>query len=256
MTLKKFIGAADILVAKLDASNNPLAFINLGEVPVFEIDPTEEFAESFKTSKTGPNRRDLRIGIKDDLQVHLTLSERQLFNLEMAAFGESSSEVAGSYTGNEAFPPGIVITDGPYLVPGGHVGVSNLVVKDSAGSPVVVATTKYAVNPDAPLVTFLDVTGFTQPFKAFSYDYVKSDRLKIMSKQSPPLYVIADGKNLAVSGERAHMKLYKISFAPATKISMKAGSDQGTGNAFSMFELVGVPMDVPGVTEFGEYRVF
>lgn len=258
MTIKKYIGSGDVSLALLDANFNPLAFTSLGEVPLVEIDPTNQFAESKSTSKGMPNRRDLRIDIEDDLQVHLTLSERQLFNMAFAGFGETSSEVAGSYTGNDAFPISTIAAGETYLIPGGHVGISALVIKDSAGSPVTVATNKYSVNPDAPLVTFLDVAGFTQPFKAFSYSYVKADKLKIMSLQSPEVCLVVDGKNLASSpaGERWFTRLYRISFAPASKLVVKSGSETGTGNSFAMYELVGVPMGISGKPEFGEQRIY
>ncbi len=258
MTIKKYIGAGNVSVAQLDTSYNPKKFTDLGEVPMIDIDPQVEFAENFSTGKDAPNRRDVHALIKSDLVVNLTLSERQLLNLEMGAFGETSSETASTYSGNEAFPTGIVAGE-TYLIPGGHVGISSLVIKDSAGSPVTVGTTKYSVNPDAPLVTFLDVAGFTQPFTAFSYAYVAADKLKIMSKQTPDLCVIVDGKNLVPptsAGERWFTRLYRISFRPATKLPIKAGSAAGTGNDFAMYELTGVPMVVPNKTEFGEQRIY
>jgi hypothetical protein len=257
MTMKKYIGACDVKLAKLDASFNPLAFVDLGEVPMIEIDPTVEFAESFSTGVKNPNRRDLHLAIKEDLVVHLTLTERQLLNMEVAAFGETSSEVAGNYTGNAAFPPGIIVGE-TYEIPGGHVGITTPVVKDSAGSPVTVNASKYSIDANAPLITFLDVTGFTQPFTMFSYAYAKADKLKLMSKQSPDFCLIAVGRNLAIQGstESWYTKLYRLSFKPAAKITVKAGSDTGTGNAFAVYELEGVPLVTPGLDEFGIQRIF
>lgn len=258
MTIKKFIGACDVKVAKLDANYKPGKFIDLGEVPMLEIDPNVEFAESFSTGASNPNRRDLHIAIKSDLLVHLTLSERQLFNMELAAFGETSAETSSSYTANEAFPAGIVAGE-TYEIPGGHVGITSPVIKDGAGSPVTVNTNKYSVDAYAPLATFLDVAGFTQPFTMFSYTYKAATKLKILSKQSVDLCLIASGPNLAAvpgSTETWYTKLYRLSFKPAAKISVKAGSDTGTGNAFAMYELEGVPLVVPGVAEFGVQSVF
>lgn len=257
MTMKKYIGTGNVSVALLDSSDNPKAFTDLGEVPMVEIDPSAEFAESFATTKNQPNRRDLNILIKPDVTLTLTLSERQLLGMELAAFGETSSEVAGSYTANEAFASSAIVAGETHLVPGGHVGLSSLVIKDSAGSPVTVDASKYSVNPDAPLVTFLDVAGFTQPFKAFSYSYVKADKLKLMSKQPLPMCVVVDGKNLAAaSTERWFTRLYKMSFKPASKLSVKSGSEQGTGNSFALYEITAVPLVVSGKDEFGEQRIY
>lgn len=257
MSIRKFIGSGDVSVAQLDANYNPKNFVSLDEAPMVKIVPQAEFAESFATSKAGANKRDVHQMIKPDLQVSLMLTVRQLIALEMAVYGESSSEIAGSYTANEAFPSSTIVAGQTWLIPGDHVGITVLVIKDSAVSPVTVDPSKYSVNPDSPLVTFLDVAGFTQPFKAFSYTYVAADKLKIMSKQTPDLCVIVDGKNLVGGGtERWFTRLDRISFKVASEYSVKGGSSAGTGNDFAQIELEGVPLIVPSKAEFGTQRIF
>jgi hypothetical protein len=253
MSLEYFIGAGDVKVAKLDTNFSPLAFRDVGEAPVFEFDPTVGFADNWATGKVGPNLQDLHLAIKTEALVHLTLKERTLKNLELELFGESSSENAGNYTGNEAFASGLANGD-VGLIPGGHVGISTLVIKDSVGATVT--STKYTVNPDAPLVTFLDVSGHTQPFKAFSYSYSSASILTILSKTTPEMCVLFDGINLAVPGERIWSRIDRISFGPAAKVTLKSGSNAGTGAEVGMYELTGPALVVPGKTGYGELRKY
>jgi hypothetical protein len=250
-----FIGAGDMHVALLDANLLPLAFRNVGEAPSFEWDPTIEFADNFKTGKTGPNLQDLHAAIKNAAALTIMLKERTAANLALILGGKDTSEAAGSYVANAAFPPGIVVGE-TYQIPGGHVGVTSLVIKDSAGTPATVANTKYTVNPDAGLVTFTDITGFTQPFKAFSYAYVKSTVISVLEQALPELCVIFDGVNLAVPGERIWARIDRVAFAPTTKFQLKAGGAGGTANAVDEYELKGPALLVPGRSSYGEYRSY
>jgi len=255
MPIEYFIGAGDIKIAKLDSSFNPLDFRDVGEAPVFEFDPTVDYADNFATNKTGPNLQDLHLPIKNAAVVHLTLKERTIKNLELEVFGVSSSEIAGSYSLNEAFPSGITAGQ-TYLIPGGHMGITAFVLKDNAGTPVTVPNTKYSINPDAPLITFIDVTGYTQPFHAFSYSYVKSDIVAILQSPTPDLCVLFDGKNLAVPGERIWARLDRVSLGPAPKVSLKSGSAAGTGADVAVYEMTGTALLVPGKSNYGEMRTY
>lgn len=252
---KYFIVAGDIHVAKLDANSLPLAFRNVGEASIVEWDATVDYVDNFSTGKSGPNLQDLHAPIKNIAKLMLTLKERSAQNLELIVGGTALDEAAGSYTANEPFPPGILVGD-EVLIPGNHVGVSAMVIKDSAVGPATVDPSKYSVNPDAPLVTFLDVTGFTQPFKAFSYSYVKSTKVTLLEKALPELCVIVDGKNLGPTGERIWARIDRVEFAPATKFTLKNGSATGTSNTVDEYQLDGPALIVPGRTSYGEYRQY
>jgi hypothetical protein len=246
-----FITSGNVKVATIDGNGAPGVFRDVGEAPSVEFDATVEFADNFSTGKSGPNRQDLHSDIKNTAALTLMLKERSAQNLELILGGTSASENAGSYTANEAFPSGIVNGD-ECLIPGEHVGISTLVIKDSLGATVT--STKYSVNPDAPLVTFLDVAGYTQPFKAFSYDYVTSTKVTLLQQALPELCVLIDGHNLAPGGERIFARIDRVSFAPATKFSFKSGSATGTSNTVDEYELKGVCLVVPGKTSYGSYR--
>ena|SRR5215831_3469092 len=253
MGVKYFIGAGDIYVAQLDPNFNPLDFRNVGEAPVFEFDPTVDYADSFATNKLTPNLQDLHIPIKTSAPVHLTIKERTAANLELELFGKATSEVGGSYTADEAFPPNIMAGQ-TVLIPGGHVGISALVIKDSSATPATVTPADYVVNPDAPLVTFLSVGSYTQPFKAFSYTYGDSEIVTILEEATPELCIVFDGRNLANASEHIWCRLDRVSLGPATKVTLKSGTNAGTGNEVGLYELAGAALVVPGRSSYGEYR--
>jgi hypothetical protein len=134
---------------------------------VFEWNPNVEYADNFKTGKTGPNLQDLHVPIKRTAALMMTMKERTKENLENILHGVSTSANSGTMSTPVNLPSGIVAND-VILVPGDHVGITNLVLKDSAGSPVTVDTADYSFDGSSKLITWIDVSGYTQPFKVRS----------------------------------------------------------------------------------------
>lgn len=249
-----FIGAGDVHISPLDANGDFTTWFDLKEVPVFEWNPNVEYADNFKTGKTGPNLQDLHVPVKRTAGLSLSMKERTKKNLEFILHGESFSEIAGSMTTPVALPSGIVAGDRT-LIPGEHVGITSLVLKDSAGSPVTVDTTDYSFDGDSKLITWIDVSGYTQPFKVFSYSYAASESIKVMSKTPPEVAVLFDGINLAISGQRIWSRLDRISFGPTAKFALKSGGNQGTATEADMYELAGVALLKPGNSQVDGYGV-
>lgn len=254
-----FIGVGDLKFAKLDPTTGlPLAFYDVGESPTVEWKATAEYADAFSTGKSGPNLQNLHALIKRTGMLSIKLTEKLAQNLEQFFHASKSSEAAGSYTANAAFPAGIVAGES-YLVPGGHTGITALVIKDSAGSPAtLVSGTDYTYN-EAGLVTFVDLGSYVQPFKAFSYSYKKATILKIFSATPGDVCVLVDGLNLAPTAEKFWARFDRISFSPPTSISLKAGSSTGTTNTPQEYDLEGTALLGLGKTAidgFGEYREY
>lgn len=248
-----FIGKGDVKFAKLDANGNPQAFTDRGEASLFEFDLSVDYADNFRTGKTGPNEQDLHVPIKRALGLNLNLKEVTAANLEFLLHGGVSAvDTAGSYVANGPFPSGILAGES-YLVPGGHNGISVLVIKDSAGTPAALAVnTNYTYDADSGLVTFVNLGTFVQPFTAFSYTFKVATVSKILSTTPGEVCVIFDGVNLAVPGEKVFVRLDRVAFMPASKISMK-------GDAPVEYDLKGVALLKPGNVQsdgYGVYRVF
>jgi hypothetical protein len=128
-----------------------------------------------KRAKTGPNEQDMHLEVTRKLTGSLQMKEPTVANLVHILHGESATDTGASYTANAALPSGLVVGDIVHL-PGDHVGISSLVLKDSTGSPVTLTLgTHYSLwDADAALVKILSLTTITQPIKAFSYTYKDS----------------------------------------------------------------------------------
>lgn len=239
-----FIGAGDIWVAPLDANGNPTKWRDVGECPVVQFSPTAEYADNFATGKTGPNMQDLHVLIRRAASLALTLKERSAENLSLILHGEVVETPAGAVSVPVDLPSGIVAGD-MILVPGGHVGITNLILHDAAAA-VLVENTTYTFDSDSGIITFMDLAAHTQPFKVFSYDYLKSASVKVLSTTPPSLAVLFDGINLAVPGEKIHAVFDRIDFSPAAQHTLKAGGAGGTANEVDTFEITGVCQLKPG----------
>lgn len=254
-----FIGAGDIKVAPLDANGNPTAWRDVGETPVFEYAQSAEFVDNYKTGKTGPNLQDLHVLIRRTGNLTLQLKERTKENLELILHGISSSEAAGIMDVPIDLQPGIEDGD-MVLVPGDHMGITDLVLHDSTAVPQVLAEgTDYAFDPASKIITFISVATFLQPFKIFSYSYGASSGVLIAAKTPPDCAVLFDGINLAIPDQKVWARFDRVAFSPSATMALKSGGAGGTANEVAMYELAGTVMLKPGNVQedgYGDLRTY
>lgn len=148
---KYYIGTGNGAAALLDASGNPTRFVDLGEVPVFELNETIEFAENYSTAKGSPNLMDMRVVIKRTLAVTLTVKEHLKRVLDTIFQGESASIDAASVT-DEELPEGYEAGEIYFTT---HPNITNLVVKDDADATLTPGT--HYTAEDSGAIKFLDV---------------------------------------------------------------------------------------------------
>jgi hypothetical protein len=255
-----FIGAGDIKVAFLDVEGNPTSWRDVGETPQFEYAQTAEFVDNYKTGKTGPNLQDLHVLIRRGGSLTMQLKERTAKNLELILHGTASEEVAGDETDPVTLPDGIVEGD-MMLVPGPHMGITDLVLKDSTlvTPKTLTEGTDYTFDPDSKVITFGDVSTFLQPIIIFSYSYGASSGVIVASKTPPDCAVLFDGINLAVEGQKVWARFDRVAFSPSATMALKSGGAGGTDNAVAMYELAGTVMLKPGNVQedgYGELRTY
>jgi hypothetical protein len=249
------IGAGDIKISFLDPNGNPTTWRDVGECPVIEYGQTAEFVDNFKTGKTGPNLQDLHVLIRRTGALNLQLKEKTKDNLALIMHGTATSEVAGTVTVPVALPTGILVGDS-VLIPGSHMGITALILKDNATTPVTLAAgTDYTFDGGSRLITFLNVAGFTQPFKVFSYAYTASSGVVLSNATPLPCAVIFDGINLAVAGKKIWTRFDNVTFAPSATYALKAGGAGGTANEVAMYEIPGVCQLKPGNVQSDGYGV-
>lgn len=231
------LGKGGIYVAARDVNGNPGVFSDMLECPVFELEPAIEYKDNFKTSKSGPNEQDMHLEYQRTLTGSITMKEPTAANLAYILHGEVAAEVTGSYTGNDPLPT--VAVGDIVKLPGDHVGLTSIVLKDSTGSPITLTLgTHYSiVDADAGLIKFISITAASvvQPFKAFSYTYKDSSDTKILTKTLPNKCLLFSGINLADLDTNNLPKpiicqLHNVSIAPASKFALKAED-------FDMYEM-------------------
>jgi hypothetical protein len=247
-------------VAPLDANGNPTIWQAVGECPQAEYGQTAEFVDNFATGKTGPNLQDLHVLIRRAGTLTLQLKERTAANLALILHGTVTQEAAGSMATPEDLPIGIVTGD-QVLLPGGHVGITDLVLKDTTPTTPItlVEGTNYTFDPDSTVITFLDVASLIQPIQVFSYSFAASEGVVIASKTPPDCAVLFDGINLAVEGEKIWARFNRVAFSPAATYALKSGGAGGTANEVAMYELAGTVLLKPGDVQsdgYGEIRTY
>lgn len=203
-----------ILIGARQTNGRPGKLFWAGNVPEATLalatestDKTESFSGNrlsygrLQTSKTGT--------------INMTLDEWSRKNLELGLYGQNSSVVTGSVTG-EAFPAGLAVGD---LVRLARPYASALVLTDSAGSPVTVTPSHYALGGhNNAIVEILNIAAYTQPFVA-AYTYAAYQTLDAFTQPSTERYAIFDGINTE-TGEGVLIDLYRVRFDPISELPL------------------------------------
>lgn len=240
MSLRYFFGRGNVYIADRDSNGNAKAISQLIEVPEIEVTPTVEYVENHNTN-SAISSRDVRIAHMVDCEVRLVVKDFSAAAMELALFGDSTDESGTGSFSNKTFPSGIVAGD-VVPVPDGITNinaVSSFV--DSAGTPAsLAATTNYTIDKATGLVTFVNVTGFTQPFKMGGSILAGDFSVAILKQRTVEKYLIFDGINLDDGDAKVMAHLFRVSFGPAAKLALKS-----TGNEVNTIELTGAVLADP-----------
>jgi hypothetical protein len=222
-----FSGQGRVYIANRDSNGNPLALRWLGNVPELKVSLNVETIEHTE-SYSGQRLTDLSLIKKKDGEFTCAIEDFSIENLELTLYGQTSSVTAGTVT-NEALPTGVV-AGGIYLL--ANQFVSSVVVKDSAASPATLtAGTHYKVHAEQGAIEFLNVAGFTQPFKV-DYSYGAAMRLAMFKSAKPEVWLRFDGLNTADGNKRVIVDLYRVVLNPTKDLSL-------IGDELQKFELSG-----------------
>lgn len=222
-----FIGKGDLYVASRDANGNPGILSSMLEVPEFTLSPQVEYRDNFATSKGAPNEQDMHLEYQRALNGTIGVKEPTLPNLAHILHGDAGTENAGSYTAADNLPSGLAVGDYVQL-PGNHVNLSSIVLKDSTGTPVTLTLgTHYSIiSAMAGIIKILSLTSLTQPLKHFSSSYGASSDVKILTKSVGNKCLIFDGINLADLDSSQNPKpliiqLHNVSINPTDSFPLK-----------------------------------
>lgn len=228
METNYFIGKGPLYVAERDASGNPGALEDVGEV-IVELEVSKEYKSNFST-RGALNTKDAHVPVSHELKGKITLKETTAKNLQLILHGDST-EIGETDVEDAPFPAGIV--DGEeHRLPGFTGIASSLAIEDSAGAPsALVLGTHYTVDLKYGRVKFLSVAGKTQPFKA-SFTSAASVRSSILTKRVVNKFLRFEGINIGNNEGPLHFvdEFYNCTLMPAQRVEEK-------GDDFATFEL-------------------
>ncbi len=223
-------GKGKVAVCERGASGEVGAVFYLGNCPELKISSSADKLTHFE-SETGRNTQDREIIKTLSAEFTITLENIARKNLALMWWSTVVENEQAAAVDFE-FETGLVAGDIRIIENG--FNISNLAIKDSAMSPATVDVAKYNYDADFGVVEFLDVGGFTQPFKA-TFDQGASESVPMLTAERPSRFLRFEGINLGNPGEandKILVELYNAAFDTPTDFSL-------IGDDFGKFELKG-----------------
>ena len=221
----------DLYLAKRDANGKAGKLENLGDFPMFSLSATAEYAENYN-SRGRFKVRDVRFARQVTMAGKITIKDATAKNLAKLLYGAVNT-LTGATTTDEPFPRSDCANGEMDLVPGVSIpsALSAFSIKDSAGTPATLSlTTKYTVDLDNGIVTWVDVAGYTQPFKA---TYTQANRELVSFARNAAAddeyYAVLVGENAANNYEKTKVVLYRVSISPGSLQIVDTESNEAAG---------------------------
>lgn len=210
-----FSGQGRIYLASRDSSGNPLSLRWVGNVPDLKISLSTETIEH-KESYSGQRLTDLQLIKSKDGEFSCTLEEFSAENLELSLYGVTTTSTGGTVT-DETLPTGIIANETRLLA---HPFVSNVTITDSNATPATLANgVDYTVHENQGAITFINVTGYTQPFKVdYSYNMYKTTPMFVAAQ--PEVWLRFDGVNTADANRPVIVDLYRVAINPTKDLEL------------------------------------
>ncbi len=217
-----------VYLGKRDLAGNPIDIRSPGNVADLSLALKTDTLEHYE-SQTGQRSLDHRMVKQKSATVNLTIEEFTKENLALALYGNVVTGTTGTVTDEPVGNATPMLGDRYVLA---HPKVASLVVKDSAGTPATLTLgTHYTADSDFGAIQFLDLTGFTAPFKA-SYAFGAVEEVGIFTQPLPERYVRFEALNTAKGNAKFLIELYRVAFDPLKKFDL-------ISNDYNKFELEG-----------------
>lgn len=190
----------------------PLRWV--GDAPKCDVSLNTD-SETRKESWSGNRLTSAYLQKGTDVTVALTLNWANAENLVLGLYGTQITVASGSVTGEVL--PTVAVGD---VVALEHGGISTVVVKDSAGSPVtLVADTDYEIDSaNGGTIKFLNLGAYTQPFKV-DYAHTASADVTMFTAAPPERYLLLDGVN-TLDNSPVRLRLYRTRFNPLSTLPL------------------------------------
>lgn len=193
------------------------AFRWVGNVPDFK--PSFEVAkQEHKESYSGQRLLDKVITTENKAKITAELEDWSKENLALAVRGVAHSASAGTVNtaGAEVSPAGLVAGSIWALK---RQKVSAVTIKDSAATPVTVATTDYTVDADFGSITIVNPASYTQPLKA-EYAYAAADSVAFFTQAIQEVSIRFEGVNTADGNKKVLCEIYRVALDPTKDLGL------------------------------------
>jgi len=209
-------GQGKVYAVERNASGNMATQKWLGNVPELKISletETKDHVESY----TGNSVQDATLTTRTKASMTAKLENFDLDTLALGLYGTKATITGASVTG-EVLPSALVVGD---QVVTANPKVSAVVVKDSAGAPATLTlNTHYKiVDADFGRIEILSIGTFVQPFK-IDYTYAGRIQTGVFTTTAPTKWMRFEGLNMANSGKKVIVDLYKVTLRPLSELSM------------------------------------
>ena len=224
-----FSGQGRVFIGARDSNGNPQGLVFVGNVPDLKVSLSVETLEH-QESQSGQRLTDLQLIKTKKGEFACTLEELLASNLALALYGSITDQGSGSVTG-EALPNPVTV--GSLYLLAKH-NVSDVVVTDSAATPVVLPASQYRVNAKHGSLAILDKTTggpFVEPF-VVDYTFAAAQSTAMFTQPLPERWVRFEGLNTADANREVVIDLYRVAINPTKDLSV-------IGTELMKFELSG-----------------
>lgn len=213
-------GQGEVLAARWSGDTPPAAnaWKKLWDVSALSVALARE-SFTHKESRSGKKMEVRDISNGESGTVKATIAAINTHNLALLLSSSVVDITVGSVSA-EALPTGIAAGD---VILFDHVGISDLVVTDSAGTPVTIDAAHYELAAAYGQLTILSLPAAptpTQPLKV-SYDYAAARAVGILAASSPAKIALRyNGINLAENGAPVIVDLWKLQVGVLSEMAL------------------------------------
>ncbi|WP_339844296.1 hypothetical protein [uncultured Halopseudomonas sp.] len=218
---KYMYGQGVLEVAEIISPTVDGPWVDIGDASSLE-GTVSETAIQHRESRSGKKALVRNFGIEANMAWSVNIHQLDAPNIARFTQGTVSSAVAGTVTGEE-FPDDLEAGD---VITLDEFGPSDLVILDSAATPVTLDPEHYAYNAygDVEILSLPDPAP-TQPFTA-SYSYAARRQVAMLNSKRKQYRLRYKGINLAENEQPFILELYKLDAGLLQTLSLITSGNQ------------------------------
>lgn len=227
MSTLRFQGRGNVYLTELDAdlaqTHNTIVFCT----DTLVVTPTvQTFSHINKCGAV--DVEDARGIQSQSVAIQITCADVEDKKFAVGVFGiVNAAEASPSAVVAEVLPSAIIAGDFYFL--GGktrHRAVTAVVITDSASpAATLTANTNYTVDAASGLVTFVNVTGFTQPFLA-DYSHTDPASVSMMTGGQKEYFFNYELMNRQAANAPGSLELFRVRFDPSANLDFQSSELQ------------------------------